>query len=561
MILLTAQLLLAYLFFILATASAAFAVGATVGGWAAWLSLPLAAVAVWLRFRPSGKSFAAAALVSLLLIGGSLVLAQSCYDISYDGEVYHQEAVRQLAGGWNPWHQYLLRNESHSAVLLNHYMRGPWICGAAFYAATGNIETGKALHGILLAAALFYSVAALRRLGCSRLTSWLLAALAALNPVAVYQSMSFYIDGQLGSLLLCLLAAAVLEISGDRRQEIGIIAAITLAANVKFTGIVYAVVWAALVLAALWFNGRRDKSRHFVWTALAGGVIGALIIGWNPYMTNLFYYGHPFYPLYGAGPNNMDIMTANFPTGFGELNMISKLVLANLVESSNGFDHVAPALKVPFAVRPAELAPFVYGADIRLGGFGPWFSGILLLTLLILASAKRRTREGHWLLLAAAAIMITVLINPEAWWARYAPQLWLLPVAAAWHALRDESTRWRRGCGVLLTAALAVNVLMVGYAYGLGNYYATASYRYEAERLLQRPQPLRLWFGVFNSNELRFKEMGIPFEVADDGPQDDQIDSSFRYRYLVALHQRPGLVQVFEDERERLRRANHETNQ
>ncbi|WP_346354884.1 hypothetical protein [Azotosporobacter soli] len=558
MILLTAQLLLAYLATILCLGSTAFLLGGSIGGWAAWLALPLATLGVFFRLRPRIAVLSQAILFCLFIIGGALIIANLFYDVSYDGEVYHQEAIRQLANGWNPWHQYLERNMSHSAILLDHYARGPWIYGAAFYSATGQLETGKAAHLILLAAALLYSVSALRQMGSRYLTAWLIAAAVALNPVAIYQSLSFYIDGQLASLLLCLAAAAALYLKGDRRQEIGIVSAIVLAANVKFTGIVYAVLWSVLFLAALWFGHRRDAIRHFVVTALAGGVLGAVVIGWNPYMTNLFYYGHPFYPLYGAGANNMDIMTLNFPTGFAQLNMLSKLVMANLVESSNGFDNLAPILKWPFALRPAELAPFVYGADVRLGGFGPWFSGIALLTLLLLPGLVRERKRTKAALLMALAILLTVLINPEAWWARYAPQIWLLPAVVAWAAFQTDC-RWQRFGGVLVLVAMAVNIFLVGAAYGLGNYYATSAYRQEAALLAARPQPLKLWFGVFNSNEVRMKELGVPFVVADEGPQDDQIDSSFRYRYLVAVHKQPGMVEIFRDEKERLRRVNNET--
>lgn len=557
MMLLTAELILTYLATILALAAAAFTAGGTLGAWTAWLALPVASALIYWRQKPDWKSCLVSLLLFVSLFAVAVKTTDSFYDISYDGQVYHQEAVRQLAAGWNPWQQYLERQMSHSAILLDHYARGPWIYGAAIYSATGLLEAGKAANLLLISAAALYCAAALRKLGGSRIATAAVALLAALNPVAIYQCLSFYIDGQLGSLLLCLAAAACLYLQGETRQEAGIIAAIILAANVKFTGIVYAVAWGCLMLAALFFSGRKAAIRHFLITSFSGGILGAVVIGWNPYMTNLFYYGHPFYPLYGAGDKNMDIMTLNYPTGFAELGMFSKLLLSNFGESSNGFDNVAPLLKWPFAFRPAELAPFVYGADVRLGGFGPWFSGVIVLAGFVLAAFMRRWREQKAALLFCGGVILTVLINPEAWWARYAPQLWLIPAALAFTALKSNAKSLRAIGGAVL-AAMAVNVLLLSYAYGLGNHYATLAYKAEAAKLAAREAPVKFFFGVFNSNEVRFKKLAVPYEVADEGAQAEI--ETFRYRYLSAVHEQEGLKEIFQDEKERLRRANDEKN-
>ncbi len=554
MTLFTAQLILTYLAMMLSLASLAFAVGGSLGAWTAWVALPLAAAFLYWRLRPGIYRFSISLAILVFLLAASLATADLFYDISYDGQVYHQEAVRQLAAGWNPWHEYLERSMSHSAILLDHYARGPWIYGAAFYDATGSLEAGKAGNFLLMSAAVLYGVAALRRLGASRITAWSTALIAALNPVVIYQSFSFYIDGQLASLLLCLAAAASLYLQGEKRQEAGIVSAIILAANVKFTGIVYAVAWGGLLLAALFFSGKRETIRHFLLTVFGGGILGAVIIGWNPYMTNLIFYGHPFYPLYGAGDKNMDIMTLNFPVGFAQLGMLSKLALANLAESSNGFDNVAPALKIPFALRPAELAPFAYGADVRIGGFGPWFSGICALAIAVLSALLFRGGQAAALLFCAA-LMLTVLINPEAWWARYAPQFWLIPAVLAFAALKNSSL-FLRSVGAALLTVMMVNIVLVGYAYGLGNHYATLAYKQEAAKLAARPEPVKFFFGVFNSNEERFKKLAVPYEIADGAAQAEI--ESFRYRYLSAVQNQPGLRKIFLDEKERLRRANHE---
>ena len=160
-------------------------------------------------------------------------------------------------------------------------------------------------------------------------------------------------------------------------------------------------------------------------------------------------------------------------------------------------------------------------------------------------------------LLFCAAVMLTVLINPEAWWARYAPQFWLIPAILAFAALKNDSVCLRIGGGVLLTA-MFVNIALVGYAYCLGNHYATLAYKQEAAKMAARPEPVKFFFGVFNSNEVRFKKLDVPYEVADEGAQAEI--ETFRYRYLSAVLSQPGMREIFLDEKERLRRANHEKN-
>ena len=62
--------------------------------------------------------------------------------------------------------------------------------------------------------------------------------------------------------------------------------------------------------------------------------------------------------------------------------------------------------------------------DVRIGGFGPLFSGILLLSLLPLAAAFTRPQAPRLLLaLGAVTIVASLLVSVHTWWPRYGPQL------------------------------------------------------------------------------------------------------------------------------------------
>jgi hypothetical protein len=80
----------------------------------------------------------------------------------------------------------------------------------------------------------------------------------------------------------------------------------------------------------------------------------------------------------------------------------------------------------------SDTGVFVY-TDVRVGGFGPLFSGICLLTLIIIILItyychKNYITVNNYILFLCFLIFLTVIINPESWWARYVPQLWLIPL-------------------------------------------------------------------------------------------------------------------------------------
>src|SRR5512132_1725369 len=75
----------------------------------------------------------------------------------------------------------------------------------------------------------------------------------------------------------------------------------------------------------------------------------------------------------------------------------------------------------------------LYGTpDARLGGWGPLFSGALVLSLGVATLLFARSRRGRAALgLVLGAVIASMLTNRECWWARLAPQLALVPVAVA----------------------------------------------------------------------------------------------------------------------------------
>src|SRR5690606_31321624 len=82
---------------------------------------------------------------------------------------------------------------------------------------------------------------------------------------------------------------------------------------------------------------------------------------------------------------------------------------------------VDPVLRVPFTDLHWRSR-----YDSRYSGFGPLFWEALLLALLAFPVAFRR--HHVWSYAAMVAVLASVLATDAAWWARLAPQLWLLPI-------------------------------------------------------------------------------------------------------------------------------------
>ncbi len=132
-------------------------------------------------------------LISIIFL--SIVLANIFYDISFDGQWYHQETIARLKQGWNPYLKELsvpkkpgipdprdawclgphidpTKNANGDEpvlyikyVSLNYFVKGVEITQTAIYALTKKIETGKAINIICMLASLFLTVSALYKMG------------------------------------------------------------------------------------------------------------------------------------------------------------------------------------------------------------------------------------------------------------------------------------------------------------------------------------------------------------------------------------------------------------
>jgi hypothetical protein len=234
-----------------------------------------------------------------------------------------------------------------------------------------------------------------------------------------------------------------------------------------------------------------------------------LLVGWNPYVTNALRYGHPAHPALGS--HRIDLERGQASADFRAQSGAGRFFASLLAESSN--EQTRPHLRPPFLFSPGELRAFA-SWDVRFGGFGPLFSGALLVALPFLAFLLLRDephRAVALVLLAAVAGMVA--INPEAWWARLAPQTWLVPAGAAvLGALSPERPVRRVASG--LAALLLVNVALVAAPYLFGQAVFSASLRSQLAGLRDvsaREGPLLVRLNAFGGVAWRLEQNGISF--------------------------------------------------
>lgn len=447
-----------------------------------------------------------------------LYVAAAFYDISWDGMAYHQEAIIHLAEGWNPFYQGLDDKVAH-AVWIRHYPKAAWIFSAASYLVTGDIESGKA-YQLLLGWAAFLLVfsAALRIRQLSIPFALLISIVAVTNPVAIYQSLGFYVDGAMSSLLTAMVALSVLILFRPSVFFAVFLGAIgILAINLKFTGIPYFSIIGIGLLGIAAMSKNFMAARLAIFSIVGGVILGAAVIGYDPYVTNTITHGHPFFPL--RGENAIDIMSHVTPRPLLHMGRIEKLAFSLFHESSNDLNPTSN-LKFPLTLASREIGAFT-GSETRLGGWGPLFGGILILGIVAFIGllALHKQRQVGWLTSAAVTVLIaSVVLNPEAWWARYTPQLWLVPLVLS-VALLSHRTKPARIAGLAIGLLMLVNSSLVAKAYFQSNYRTSGRIYTEISRLARSAQPIIVNFGPFPALRARLERANVPFMMVNSSKE------------------------------------------
>ena len=426
---------------------------------------------------PENIDFLKQFLFLLLIIMISYLLAISVWDGSWDGRWYHSAAIILLKNGWLPVYQnyadFAVKCHVYppSAFWGNCYLHFVEIIGANIYKITNLIESAKAVNFIILSAVFMYSYSVLKEFKPQKkIMPLILSAIIILNPVCICQWFTNYIDLHLYfafTLLVLTIIKIELQQETTKTDLFIFVCSSLMPAITKLTGCFYLFVIYLIYFIYLLLLKRNIKK--FIKTVLiTGGLIAVTSV--NPFYTNFRDYGHPFYPLFGN--SKINIMDESLPYGFQNMSAIERFLRSNFSDSVNSMSNCVNQpelmrypvkLKIPFTINNKTVLHRFYHSDVRVGGFGYFWSGILLLSIFYLPFIRFRNKNEKYLfLLITAIILSTTFANPQSWWARYVPQFWLFPVFILLFGLLQENykTKTRKILKLLLLYLVIISFIV-----------------------------------------------------------------------------------------------------
>lgn len=419
------------------------------------LYLPLAVLGsfislFFLRKKEKTQTFISF-LIFILLFLLFILLTGLIYSNGWDENAYHKIAVGFLKNGWNPFYEssddfrtfYFHNSEvSSGSPWTDCYGKATWYIAASIYKWTNNIECGKSynLIGFLLVflfSFYFFDTHFKGKFIKNISISWFIA----MNPVVITQLFSYYVDGFMGAMLFILLLGLIMMLDENfdpRDTWVIIFPSMCILGNIKFTGLAYGGIFCIIFYIYSIIRKHRDIKfiKQNLVNFMATALFAIFITGSPTYVTNFFKYSNPLYPI--LGKNKIDIITQNSPMGFQNKSVFFKLFYSLFgITKDHSYDNTPyplPKLKVPFTTSLSEMKS-CFGLDIRIAGFGVFFSGLLIISAIIVIvyfikkiKSKTWAQSDTFLFAFLVSILLLLIIIQDSWWARYSPYAYLLVI-------------------------------------------------------------------------------------------------------------------------------------
>lgn len=448
-----------------------------------------------------------------LIFTVAILIASNVNDSTFDGQWYHQEAILAMQDGWIPPYQ-----EAETEV-LNYYPKAAYYAGAVLTTISPTVETGKAFQLMLMCSVYLLTLIVLSP--HEQIANWTrhgLAVILTFHSIAINQSLSFYIDGEVTSMLTCLILFVWMRLTGKEERWIqfllntGIVCLLALLINIKMT----AFLPLALLIGStgLYFAVQRHWGDLLQWGKLygLGLVIGFVVLGYHPFITSSIQYGHPFYPFNDPAQSSW---ITQVPKGLTAPSIPGKNLQSWFGKADNtGEGLVQP--KFPFMIYSTEVKQFLF-PDTRIAGFGPGFAGALVLTWgLICMLLAYKPKDLNWILAISGIWLFAALIFENGWYARYVPFLFYLPLFWLVFAL-IQNKKSLKIAGLILFGWLAINTITLSYDYVRVNLKSSRLINKQYADLQKQGVSLKIEQGSAHriSIEHRLSRRGISYEVVD----------------------------------------------
>ena len=481
----------------------------------------------------SRKSFSVSEVVINVIVLNTLIavaylISIRVLDTSYDGLWYHQPAVVKLADGWNPIYNpnYEINQYDKTNFLwIQHYPKSAWIMGACIYKASGQIESAKLINFITIFCVFFYSYHVFSSFFKKHIFYSIgFSLLVSLNPVAVAQLLSNYVDGIIaGMLSLITLALLNLEFQNGRLAKLNwfvLGSSMIIVTNLKFTGLFMAGIVIGIFSLYWWWKREPWKLifRRYLWI-FAIAATSFFVLGFNPYVINYTRYGHVFYPL--NLKEQYAVFEQNEPVMLRGRSAVEKFFISLSSETINNIQTKNIPWKNPLSVTRKDIRAFA-GTDVRIAGLGPLFLLALILSIAAFLATFYKMSKSYKsiLLVVVISILVSVVSVPLAWWARYTPQFFLFPLLLLAFSLitaENQGLRVRKYLSMTAFFILLLNLSIVAVPNVIANRIKTKLIRKEMSELRSRKTPLLINFSSteFQALRIRLKEANVSFTDCD----------------------------------------------
>lgn len=486
-----------------------FAFGYSLQGWLLIPSSLGAFVAVNYFSFEERLSYSAIVLISFFLML-SFIVSHLFFDVSFDGQWYHQDAIIFLNKGWNPFWNEPIQDAQVSGLnanWVNCYPKAAWIFQAGVLDFTNDIELGKALHPIsnLSFACLLYSFLK-RHFSISTLNALLFTLLICSSTITLGQLFSFYVDGILFSFLGIFLLLWVECLISEKPFFLWVFLSFLFLINLKFTGLVYALIFCAF---GILFKGLVDYAipRKLILNAGLMLLVGVLFIGYPTYVRNTLEKGHIFYPIMGKNNEGKAVAEVQYPKDFFGINRFQKAWRAH-GSLPIYTDHEHPSIKKPLFTRSVLKSCMPYYRNhqpVTISPFGPFEAELWLFFIpLVLIFLWRKPSWKWWLMLSS--VIVSLLIQPEFWNLRYAPQTLLL-IGLVCLALILDVKPWVRLTSIAFMLLFLVNSYLAVYQNWLWVSTKSSKLKYALES--QAGKMVKIQRGWMKSFELKLIRYNI----------------------------------------------------
>lgn len=421
---------LMYITILLSVSMLLFFIGITIGVAQTLISLLLTILIFIIQKR---KNVFQTAIIAIVVASLFIVISGNIVDTSYDGNSYRKPMVGLLKEGWNPVYE---TPEEFNAKLgslpknigkdewkwLEFFPKGMAILGASIYAISENIETGKAYHFMTMFMIFCFLYDYLKERYFNKVLSFLVAVIATLNPVALSQMRSFYVDAPLNNMAIIIFIFILcffdINYMKNRKKE-EILSAlgfcVIIGINTKFNAL-YSIGVICIAFFAIIFWKEKKKSAVSemsslkIFLMLAVHTLFSIFVGYAPYVTNYLRWQEV---LPGVIGTTLGHMSGSFAASTDGLNIFQIFWVMLFGKMGDFWGEKELPLKVPFTVSTNEMS-FYYTQAPHFGAYGIFFSGLFIVSVIVIVAIiykDRKTIKNHFLYKILIAFLTIVILQ------------------------------------------------------------------------------------------------------------------------------------------------------